>query len=109
MNKNVKNILIIGGVALVGYWLWKNYGKKTSMPTSKTSDNKESNFSYASGRLTSRVRSGGEDTPPCPSCSSMGECYTIVPRTDVTIASGIAGQRAIQSCTPTRTMVASRR
>jgi hypothetical protein len=109
MNKNVKNILMIGGVVVVGYLLYQKYGKNKMMPTSKPNDNNESNFSYASGRLTGRKASSGDNVPACPSCSSNGECYTIVPSTSTTVASGIAGTKAINSCTPTSSTSASRR
>ena len=84
MNKNVKNILMIGGVAIIGYVLYKKYGKKSSMPTFKPNDNKESNFSYASG--TRKIRSGGggscsEGSPTCNLCGEScinGQCYVSV-------------------------------
>ena len=105
MTKNVKTILMVGGVAIVGYWLWKKYGNKMAMPTSKGSGTSNfvasDSFMNASG-LTGKRRSG-DDTPNCPACSSKGECYTIVPRTEATINAGIAGQRAIQGCTPSGT------
>lgn len=122
MNSNVKKALMVGGVVIVGYFLWKKYGKKVGLPSlSKGSGTSNfvadedifhnTAFNDFSGR-TGRRASSGDDIPNCPSCSSSGECYTIVPRTDATIQAGIAGQRAIQSCTPptsSSTTLASRR
>jgi hypothetical protein len=118
MTKNTKTLLMIGGVAVVGYLLWKKYGKGMMSSSSTTTTTKtgatssftgSDDFFNASGRLYSRTRSGDE-TPNCPSCSKAGECWSTVPRTDTTIAAGIAGQRSLTTCTPSSsTTVASRR
>ena len=38
MTSNVKKALMVGGAVVVGYWLWKKYGKGTTvaMPTTST-------------------------------------------------------------------------
>lgn len=97
MTQNTKNLLMIGGVAVVGYFLWKQFGAKK-------------NFANASGRLTGRRRI--DALPDCPKCSKEGFCLgqQIVPRTEATIAQGIAGQRVMETCSGgTTTSTASRR
>lgn len=93
-----KNILIVGGVAIVGYLLYKKYGNKSTMPTSKGSGTSSfvagDEFFNASG--TRRTRAG--ITPDCPTCSKDGKCLSIIPRTEATIAAGIAGQKAETEC-----------
>jgi hypothetical protein len=80
------------------------------MPTSKGSGTSNfmggNDFFNASG--TSRTRSG-ETIPDCPACSKDGRCMTTVPRTDGTIAAGIAGQRAETSCNAPSTSSSRRR
>jgi hypothetical protein len=110
MTKMTKNILMVGGVAIVGYLLYKKYGNKSTMPTTKASGTSSFdggyNFMNASG--TRRTRSG-ETIPDCPACSKDGRCMTTVPRTDGTIAAGIAGQRAETECVAPTTSSSRRR
>jgi hypothetical protein len=88
MNKQTKTLLTIGGVAVLGYILYKQFGKKS--------------FANASGRY-SRTRLGTDEMYDCPKCNKQGKCWSIIPTTDATIASGIAGMKAITDCTPTET------
>ena len=89
---------MVGGVAIVGYLLYKKYGNKGSMTTKKGSGTSSFdggyNFMNASG--VGRTRAGG--TPLCPECGKNGVCLEQIPRTEATIQAGIAGQMAEKQC-----------
>jgi hypothetical protein len=63
MTKNTKTLLLVGGVAIVGYLLYKKYGKGMGMTTTtkSTSTSSTSNFAgeseffNASGKMYSRL------------------------------------------------------
>lgn len=98
MTKMTKNILIVGGVAIVGYLLYKKYGNKstsTSRGTGTSSFTADEDFFSVSG--TRRTRAG-ITIPDCPNCSKDGKCLQIIPRTEATISAGIAGQKAETDC-----------
>jgi hypothetical protein len=106
MNKKTRNLLIIGGVAVVGYILWKRGvfgGKKSDAKFSGfTADD---NFYNLAGR---RAVGGGDDT--CPACPPSGQCWNggYVPKNATTIEAGIAGQKTYVPCTPASSASARR-
>ena len=94
---------MVGGVAVVGYILWKRgvFGSKKSDSkfSGFTADN---NFFNATGRYAGRTRMGDDDTcPACPTTGpNAGTCWngTFVPTNAVTLDAGIAGKKQYVSC-----------
>jgi len=98
-----KNILIVGGVAIVGYLLYKKYGNKTTMPTSKGSGTSSfvasDEFFNASGTRKARMGgspkgggscSSGDNSPACNLCGQScenGICYYAIYDKDGNIGS----------------------
>jgi hypothetical protein len=83
INKQTKMILGLAAVGVAGYFVFKSMKPKTQ------------NF-------VRRNRFGNDIIPKCPNCPN-GQCTEIIPRTEATIAAGIAGQTAIKPCEPKTT------
>jgi len=100
MTKMTKNILMVGGVAIVGYLLYKKYGNKSTMPTMGKASGTSSfdggyNFMNANGTRRTRMGgvrscSAGSNEPACNLCGQScenGKCYFAIYDKDGNISS----------------------
>jgi hypothetical protein len=99
MTKMTKNILMVGGVAIVGYLLYKKYGNQAPKPAPKGTGT--SNFTadetFFSANGTRRTRMGGvrscsagSNDPACNLCGQScenGKCYYAIYDKDGNIGS----------------------
>ena len=96
MTQNTKNLLMIGGVAVVGYLIYKQMSKPKNFANYVDDD-----FFNVSGMGRTRV----DALPDCPKCSKQGTCKSLtpLPNREPFTSLGIAGQRPEVACSETST------